>query len=66
MQLPEGNSTLVIKKLKRAFAGVINKKLPLRQFPSQITPLHNFLMTQPIHTNSNSIDAARPAQYDAK
>jgi hypothetical protein len=28
--------------------------------------LHNFLTTQSIHTNSNSIDASRQAAYDAK
>ncbi len=34
--------------------------------PSQNTPLHNFVMTQQIHTNSNSIDASLQAEYDAK
>ncbi len=65
MQLRERNLALKVKKLKFAFWGVINKKLPQREFPSQNTPLHNFLTTQPIHTNSNSIDAARQAEYDA-
>jgi hypothetical protein len=43
--------------------GVINKILPNREFPIQNTPLRNFLMTQPIHVNSNSIDTARQAEY---
>ncbi len=66
MQLREGNLALEDKKLNFAIGGVINKKLPQREFPSQNTPLHNFLTTQPLHTNSNSIDAARQAEYDAK
>ncbi len=66
MQLHERNLTLKAKQLKFAFGGVINKKLPQREFPSQNTPLHNFLTTLPIHTNGNSIDAARQAEYDAK
>ncbi len=63
---PERNLVLKVKKLKFAFWGVIDKKLPQTEFPSQNTPFHNFLTTQPIHTNSNSIDAAQQAEYDAK
>jgi hypothetical protein len=42
---------------------VIHKKLPHREFSSQNNPLHNFLITSAIHTNGNSIDAARQAIY---
>jgi hypothetical protein len=42
------------------------KKLSQRVFPRQNTLLHNFIPTQPIHTNSNSIDAARQAEYNTK
>jgi hypothetical protein len=54
------------QKLKFAFWGVINKRLPQSEFPSKNTPLSNFLTTQPLHTNCNSIDAARQAKYDIK
>jgi hypothetical protein len=37
------------------------QKTPQREFPSQNTQLH---MTQPIHANSNLIDAAWQAEYD--
>ncbi len=66
MQLRERNLALEVKKLNLAYGGVINKILPQREFPSQNTPFHNFLTTQPIHTNGNSIDAARQVEYDAK
>jgi hypothetical protein len=66
MQLPERNAALEVKKLKFAFLGVNNKKLPPKEFPSRNTPLHNFLTTQPRHTNSNSIDTALQAEYNAK
>ena len=48
------------------FLEVITQKFPQREFPSQNTPFYNFLTTQPIHTNSNSIDAARQAQHHTK
>ncbi len=66
MQLRERNLALKVKVLKFALGGVINKKTPQREFPSQNTPLHNFLTIQPIHTNSNSIDAPWQAENDAK
>jgi hypothetical protein len=65
MQLLEGNSILKVEKLKFAFLGVINQTNQYREFSSQNTPLHNFVTTQPIHTNGNSIDAAQQAEYDA-
>jgi hypothetical protein len=66
MQLRKRNSTTRAKLLKFAFWGSYYKKLPQREFPSQNTPSYNFLTTQPIHTNSNSIDAARKVQYQIK
>ncbi len=66
MQLRERNSALKDKKLKFAFGELLIKKLPRWEFPSQNTPFHNFLTTQPIYTNSNSIDAARQAEHDVK
>ncbi len=66
MQLPERNSALEIKNQNLLFWELLIENFPQREFPSQNTPFHNFLTTQPIHTNSNSIDAAWRAQYDAK
>jgi hypothetical protein len=66
MQLLERNSALEVKKLTFAFLGVINKKLPPKEFTSQNTALHYFLTTQPIHTNINSTDAAQQAENDGK
>jgi hypothetical protein len=63
MQLRERNSAVATKLLKYAFLGVIIKT-PQRKFPSQNTPFYNFLLTQPIQTNSNSIDVARQAEYE--
>jgi hypothetical protein len=51
---------------KICFLGVNTKTLHQREFPSQNTPIYNFLTTQPIHTNSNSIDAARQVEHHAK
>jgi hypothetical protein len=45
--------------------GVITKSPP-EGVSSQNTPFNNFLMTQTIHPNSNSTDAARQVEYDAK
>jgi hypothetical protein len=66
MQLPKRNEALKVKKPKFALSRVIHKKLPQREFSSQNISLHNFLATQPIHTNCNSIDAARKEEYDVK
>jgi hypothetical protein len=48
------------------FFGELLQKTPQREFPSQNTPFYNFLTMQPIHTNSNSIDAARQVQHQTK
>jgi hypothetical protein len=66
MQLPERNSALEVKKLKFAFWELLIKNSPEGSFPAKILQLQNFLTTQLIHTNSNSIDAARQVEYDAK
>jgi hypothetical protein len=52
--------------LKFVFCGSYYKKLPQMEFPSQNTPFYNLLTTQPIHTNSNSIDAARQVEHQEK
>jgi hypothetical protein len=44
----------------------INKKIPKGSFPEESSPSHTFLTTQPIHTNSNWIDAARQTKYDTE
>jgi hypothetical protein len=49
---------------KLCFLIVIFTKLLQSEFYSQNTLLHNLLITQPIHTNSNSIDAAGQVQYN--
>jgi hypothetical protein len=54
------------KLLKFVFWGSYYKKPPKREFPSQNIPFYNFLTTQPIHTNSNSIDAARQVKHQTK
>jgi hypothetical protein len=48
---------------KICFLGSYYQKTPQREFPSQNTPFYNFLTTQPIHTNSNSIDAAQQVEH---
>jgi hypothetical protein len=40
------------------------QKSTQREFPSQNTPFSNFLTTQPIHPNSNSIYAAQQVEHD--
>jgi hypothetical protein len=54
------------KFLKFAFSGVTNKHTPSKGVSSQNAPFCDFWTTQPIQTNSNSIDAARQAEYDTK
>jgi hypothetical protein len=66
MQLRERNSSVRAKLLKSAFGGVIIEKLHKRSFSAKILHSITFLMTQPILSNSNSIDAARQVQHDAK
>ncbi len=47
---------------KICFLGIINKKISQREFSRQNTPLHSFLTIQPVHTNSNTIEAAQRAK----
>jgi hypothetical protein len=54
------------QKAEVCFLGELLLKSSQREFPSQNTPFDNFVTTQPIHKNGNSIDAAGQAQYDAK
>jgi uncharacterized protein RhaS with RHS repeats len=54
------------KLLKFVFFGSYYEKTYQREFHSQNTPFYNFYTTQPIHTNSNSIDAARQMEHHAK
>jgi hypothetical protein len=56
---PKRNSVMLAKLLKFVLGELLPKISHQREFPSQNTPFYNLLTTQPIHTNSNSIDAAR-------
>jgi hypothetical protein len=53
--------------LKFALRGVHNKISPKESFPAKLLHLiRNYLMTQPIHTNSNSINTAQQVEYNKR
>jgi hypothetical protein len=63
---PKKEARYAAKMLKFDFGELLPKNSTQREFPSQNTPFCNFLTTQPIHTNSNSIDAVRLVKHQTK
>jgi hypothetical protein len=63
---PQKDFKYVGQTATSCFLGVNTKKTRQREFISQSTPFYNFLTTQPIHTNSNSIDAAGQVEHQTK